>query len=269
MKHNSSGFAHLILVVIAVIVIVGGVGAYVVTKQDSNDSGQSNNISNTPENTPTQSAHAGHNMGVEPAIELQNIGIDTIDNVDITQNAVREFTSNSFKGFYAFGDTLGGGGSRQNPNFEFSSLKSGTRAIAAIDGVIAFIQEQTDSNDYEVFLQPKENSMWTIGYDHLTNITVKKGDTVQAGDVLGEPATQQNGALRFEIQINKDENGQTTHICPTTLLSDSVAATIESHLKTMMQSWETTTGLDLYDIDAQKPAGCLVQTLTPAQAEGR
>lgn len=137
-----------------------------------------------------------------------------------------------------------------------------------VDGIVRFIKQQPDSKDYEVFIQPKEGSVWTIGYDHLTDVSVKKGQTVKAGDALGKPAVQNNGLLRFEIQINKDENGQTTHYCPTTLLAASVKDKWLTELTTMQNSWETKTGLELYDLTAQDPVGCLAKTLTPQQAEG-
>ena len=202
----------------------------------------------------------------EPDIVLQNIGIDSIDNIDINDYAVREFDTQGLKGFYVFGDSLSGG--RQNPTFEFASLKDGTKAVSAIDGVVTFIKEQSETSDFEVFVQPKAGSAWTVGYDHLINVAVTKGQTVNAGDVLGEPAEQNNGLTRFEIQINKDVGSETTHYCPTTLLSSDVKAVVEEKLLEMQKSWESVTGKELYDTDAQDPIGCLKTTMTPAEAEG-
>ncbi len=80
---------------------------------------------------------------------------------------------------------------------------------------------------------------------------------------------QNNGLLRFEIQINKDENGATTHYCPTTLLATGVKEKWLADLTAMQNKWESTTGLELYDLAAQDPVGCTAKTLTPQQAEGR
>lgn len=173
------------------------------------------------------------------------------------------------KGFYVFGEKLGGKtDTRLNPNFEYASLKSGSKVISAIDGIVAFIKEQAESKDSEVFIQPKEGSAWTIGYDHISNVVVKKGAAIKAGDTIGEPAIQNNGLFRFEIQINKDENSSTVHYCPSTLLAASVADKWLADLMAMQDKWESTTGLELYDVSSQTPTGCLKKTMTPSQAEG-
>jgi hypothetical protein len=79
---------------------------------------------------------------------------------------------------------------------------------------------------------------------------------------------QNNGLIRFEVQINKDLGGETTHYCPTTLLDKDVKVEVEEQLLEMQRSWESVTGKELYDTDAQDPIGCLKTTLTPAEAEG-
>ena len=255
MFRNEKGFHILpVLLIIAVLGVVGFAGWQVASKSKDKDAS----------NTSDQLANS---TGSEPDIALQNFGIASLDSVDVTTQATREFTSNKLKGFYIFGDSLSGG--RINPNFEFASLKTGTKLVAAIDGVIGFIKEQPDTKDSEVFLQPKDGSAWTIGYDHVVNVAVKKGDSVKAGAVLGEPAMQNNGLTRFEIQINKDEGGITTHYCPSTLLAASVKDNLLAALGTMQDNWEKTTGLELYDLTAQNPAGCLKTAITPEQAEGR
>lgn len=210
-------------------------------------------------------------------LELSNFGLVAIapydptqsksGNVLISNDALREYDANGLKGFYVFGDRLSG--NRLNPNFEFSSLAEGTKIIAALDGVVGFVKQQGDSGDYEVFLQPSEGSIWTVGYDHLTNVTVKQGDRVKVGDILGEPAKQNNGLRRFELQVNKDTGGVSTHICPSTLVAASVNETMLADLQTMENAWETFSKKDLYRLEDQRPVGCLSQTLTPQQAEGR
>lgn len=260
LHQNEKGFAHLAL--IAGVIIVLGVIGFAVTRVMNNK-----NNTDGKQNNSTQEQTNQNSSETEPDLKLHNFGLASLDDVLITKDALREY-SEGHKGFYVFGDKLPDG-KRQNPNFEMASLKEGTQVVASIDGVVAFIKEQTETSDYEVFLQPKENSIWTIGYDHLINLKVKKGDTVKVGDVLGNPQRENNGALRFEIQINKGQNDQTKHICPTTLLADNVKDKVQTELKTMLDSWETKTGYELYDIDAQKPIGCIKTILTPAEAEGR
>lgn len=256
---NEQGLAHigLILLVVAVVAVVGAVGFRVL--QQRNDKASSNSGG--------QSAQTNRD---EPTLELQNFGLASLDSVLVTNDALREYESRGLKGFYPFGDKLGGkDDTRLNPNFEFSSLKEGTQVISAIDGIVTFIKEQPDSRDFEVFIQPKEGSMWTVGYDHISGVAVKKGEAISAGTVIGNPTRQGNGALRFEIQINKDQSGTTTHICPSTLLATNVKNSALQELTSMQQAWNTVSGKALYDIAAQQPIGCLKTTMTVAEAEGR
>jgi prepilin-type N-terminal cleavage/methylation domain-containing protein len=271
---KNHGFTAIEILVVASIIGMLAIGGYFYLNSLPNDS--PNSADNQPSittNAPTPSEKPQQSELLELAnlglknIAPDNAGANTRSDLDISMNALRDY-NRELKGFYVFGDKLEG--NRQNPNFEFASVREGAKIIAAIDGIIAFIRVQPNSSDAEVFLQPKENSIWTIGYDHITNIAVKQGDRVQVGDIIGEAAVQNNGLRRFEIQVNKDVNGETTHICPTTLLSGSARTSIQNDLMEMQNSWEAISGIhDLYDQDAQNPAGCLFEALTPEQAEGR
>lgn len=258
-KHKRNGHVAVILLAVIAVVVILGLIAYALQKPSSGDVASSQK--------PATSSTAAP---LEPQLELQNIGLDTLDNVLVTSNALREYSTKGLKGFYAFGDKLGGKEDpRINPNFEFSSLKAGTKVISAIDGVVTFIKEQPETNDFEVFVQPKANSAWTIGYDHISNVAVKKDAKIKAGDLIGNPSVQNNGALRFEIQINKDEKNVTTHYCPSSLLSESVKPSILTGLAKMEEQWNQIAGQKLYDISAQSPAGCFKPTITAAEAEGK
>lgn len=270
-KQHSQGFSILIVIaLLAVVAVVGFAGYSVMNKTDGKqDSQQMSNDPNQSNQSNQQKQNSQASRTDDTPIELQNIGLASFDDIDYNPYAVRDFDSQGMKGFYVFGDPLPGG--RTNPNFEFSSVKKDAQVVAVMDGVIVHIQEQNENNmtDYEVFLQTSENSIWMIGYDHLINLAVKKGDRVKAGDFLGNPNVQGNGLARFELQVNK-EMSTAEHICPTTLLASSVKNNVLNNLKTMMNTWEEKTGLELYNPDAHNPVGCKDKTtLTPAEAEGR
>lgn len=259
---------NFIIGLIVLIVVIIGIVLFIVLRGNATDS-------DTPAAT-TNSPQSIQKTATADTLTLKNLGLaklapydkpsSTSGDVAVTNDALREL-SRGLKGFYIFGEPLEG--NRLNPNFEFSSVKEGAKVVAAIDGVVTFIKEQPETGDVEVFLQPKQNSQWTVGYDHLTNVTVKQGDTVTAGQPLGEAAKQNNGSRRFEIQINKDVNGTTTHVCPSTLLDPTIKDALLADLLTMQNAWESLSGKDLYNTDEQSPIGCVSQTLTPAQAEGR
>lgn len=205
----------------------------------------------------------------EPDIVLHNLGISSFSDVDVTTNALREYDSKGLKGFYVFGDRLSG--NRLNPNFEYSSLKPNTQIISAIDGIVAFIKDQNEYGepDHEIIIKPKEDSIWTVAYDHIVNVAVKRGDAVKVGQFLGNPSRQNNRLYRFEIQVNKDDDNQTAHICPAILLDKSIQENQLKELSDMLNSWNTISGKKLYDTSLQNPVGCLTQTLTTSQTEGK
>lgn len=148
---------------------------------------------------------------------------------------------------FLFGQPLPGRSSVQlNPNLEFGGLTSAINVVASIDGIVGFVREQTDSKDFEVFLQPRENSMWTIGYDHVTDVTVKQGDRVTIGQKLGKAAKENNGMYRYELQINKDLNGVTTFHCPVDLLRDDVRASYDSAMTKFITEWNAFYGSKVY-----------------------
>lgn len=152
---------------------------------------------------------------------------------------------------YVFGQPLPGRSTTQlNPNVEFGGLKNPITLVSALDGVVGFVRQQTSSNDYEVFIQPKENSEWTIGYDHVTDVTVKQGDRVTVGQVLGKAAKENNGTYRYEFQINRDVNGVTTFYCPTALLNARSKATYTTKIEQFINDWNTMTGKKSYGIYA-------------------
>jgi hypothetical protein len=259
-KHKQHGFGLLLLAIS--VVLLGAIAFAAVTVLNKTDD------TKTQDSTKASSNSAENNSKKQTDdLVLQNVGFDTFDNILYDTYALSAYKTDGLKGFYFFGDDLPG--ARKNPNFEFSSLKEGTKIIAAIDGTITFIKEQSESSDKEVFLQTNENSQWIIGYDHLVNVTVKKGDKVKAGDVLGEPGVQNNGLRRFEFQVNKKQSGQDdVHVCPTTLMASSLKEGLEKSMTTMMQQWNTLAGFTVYEPALQTPVGCLLETLTPQQAQG-
>ncbi len=166
---------------------------------------------------------------------------------------------------FLFGQPLPGRDHLQlNPNLEFGGLTSAINVVASIDGIVGFVREQTDSKDYEVFLQPKENSIWTIGYDHLTDVTVKQGDRVTVGQLLGKAARENNGMYRYELQINKDVGGVTTFHCPTALLRADVQATQTAAIERFITDWNTFYGSAVY---GTYTSACAKPVLTLAETQ--
>ena len=196
----------------------------------------------------------------EDTIELKNLGTD-LTNLIVDNNVLREYKTAGIKGFYTFGEKLPGK-EVLNPNFEYASLRSSTKVISPIDGVIGFIRPQEDTKDSEVFIQTFEGSIWTISMDHLIKLEVKKGDKVSVGDVIGYPNLQGNGTYRFEIQINRDKDGKTSYFCPTFLLESNAREILGKKISEFEKSWESVSKLDLYSIEKEKYPGCLFESFS-------
>jgi hypothetical protein len=163
---------------------------------------------------------------------------------------------------FLFGQPLPKEPPMPNPNFEFAGLDKPITLISAIDGIVAFIQEQPQTNDSEVFLQTKDKSIWVVGYDHVTDLQVTKGQRIKVGDVIGKAAVQNNGVYRYELQINKEVNGVTTYHCPTDLLADDVKATTVSAIEQMIKDWNSFMGQNVY---SQYTTSCTKPALTTAE----
>jgi murein DD-endopeptidase MepM/ murein hydrolase activator NlpD len=104
--------------------------------------------------------------------------------------------------------------------------------------------------------------VWVIGYDHVTDLQVAKGQKIKVGDVIGKAAVQNNGVYRYEIQINKEVNGVTTYYCPTYLLAPDVQASTVTAMEQMITDWNTFMGQNVY---GQYTTTCTKPYMTTAE----
>lgn len=116
--------------------------------------------------------------------------------------------------FIAFGADLGGG--KINPAWEFRASPAMLPVFACAPGVVRRVrQNPAPQTDFEIAIQPHEGSLYTIYYDHVKNVTVQAGDTVQAGTQLGTLGDWTPTEGRVEIQINVGTTGhEARSVCP-------------------------------------------------------
>lgn len=228
---------------------------------DSNNSNSENTDLSSKDFSSSSSQSSNSEVEkTEDSLELKNLGTD-LSNLIVDNNVLREYKTNGIKGFYTFGEKLPGK-NVLNPNFEFASLRSSTKVISPIDGVVAFIRYQEDSKDSDVFIQTFEGSIWTVSFDHLIKLEVNKGDKISVGEVIGYPNIQGNGTYRFEIQINKDKDGKTSYYCPTFLLESNAREVLGKKITDIEKSWESVSKLELYSIEKEKYPGCLFESFS-------
>ena len=201
---------------------------------------------------------------------LKNLGVEfgpfnsatkTAGDFLFTQDALRDH----LKGFFEFGALVNASGKKILPNLEYGSLVEGTKIIAVADGYVVNVTSQPGSNDYSVHVLVNENSSWEIAYDHITDPQVKRGETLSAGDTIGQVAQQNNGLFRSELQIQQTKNGVVEYACPLTLLDPAVKNEFVAKMKTLQSDWEAFAGRDLYNEASQPIAGCNYETLTDAK----
>ncbi len=160
------------------------------------------------------------------------------------------------KVFYEF-LSLTDAGDKVLPTFEYI-VADDANVYSPIDGKVTYVEYQDDSQDYEVHINPLigDNQM-TAGLDHVLNIQVEVGDTVTAGDVIGNPGTHSwDGYGRVEIEIFGDNYMH----CPFEFFDPSTTDEYQQKVSQLMSDWETFRYDDtIYDQAAMTDyaSGCL------------
>lgn len=97
-----------------------------------------------------------------------------------------------------------------NPNGIGFAAAAGTPVKAAGDGEVALISNELGGQGSIVLIRHRDDLMTT--YSTLTDVTVKKGDKVRAGQVIGKVAPRDRPELQFDVFRG------TTSVDPTTYL---------------------------------------------------
>jgi hypothetical protein len=124
--------------------------------------------------------------------------------------------------FFVFGATLPSG--VQNPTYEIETADQTTRVFAASAGKVVAITNSSNGIDRSVTIVPNDQSVWSIIYDHVSNVRVSVGQTVAAGAELGTVGILNNGRGRTELQVNRFDPAPTTSYCPQTFGTSSFNA---------------------------------------------
>ena len=99
--------------------------------------------------------------------------------------------------FYVFGATLPSG--VQNPTFEVETADQSSLVFASAAGKVVAIEPTTHGDFTISFILSNENYM--LFYDHVSNVRVKMGESVQVGAQLGTVGKLQDGRGRSELMI--------------------------------------------------------------------
>ncbi|GEM_PF-1025146 len=174
------------------------------------------------------------------------------------------FSAAERKVFREFGDSLRTSTGRL-PCFEYRLPKEvSIRAIA--NGVVERAGPHPGGTDAELAMVCTDDPQWEIIYSHLTNVRFAAGDTVRAGDVLGNPGAWNASLGRVAILLKKFTTGLA--YCPISHLRSDLATGMCSNIAQHMRDWESFKGdATLYDEKNQTASGCRVESLPPTYTD--
>jgi len=170
----------------------------------------------------------------------------------------------SEKIFIEFGGDMGDGTRNVHPMFV---LPLGTEIHAVSDGIVSHLTSLGD-DDYDLCVVRYAGDPWCISYEHIKSPTVREGDTVKVGQVLGEAGriNEFTESGKFDLKIWKGGTDIINH-CPYDLLDESVKSGIHARMNTLISEWEDYIGKDVYDEDLWIAPGCAERTLMEFPSE--
>lgn len=256
---NQRKFSQLILVIIAgsILVTTGGVFWHYRQSVEPNNESAPEADNQPSTSTPPQPSSSvpseKTNSADEPPLLLKSIGID-LDYYDSNTGMAGDFLftrqelkfNRLFMGF-AFvipSDMSGSGKDKANPQPTFV-VPLGTPVRALVDGVVASIPTLW-SGDYSIMITTNGTlQKWIYETEHIINPTVKVGDKVTAGQIVGEVSDFDDGAPDGfgTVEIGILKGGQTPeHVCPFAYLDDSIREETFKKMNNLFKSWEDYVG---------------------------
>lgn len=180
----------------------------------------------------------------------------TFGDVPLTSEKLGEFNIPFFDyGFFVPANSVSPDKYNPQPTF---IVPLGTKVRSLIDGEVVLV-EKLYSNDYTVHVQNKKGSPYSFETEHIINVSVKVGDKVKAGDVVGEvsdyDAHNYSGYGLYEIGILIG-GSPPKHICPFAYLDPSVKDDVQNALRSLYKEWNKSVGSEVYDVDMEIP-GCI------------
>ena len=208
----------------------------------------------------------------EPPLKLKSMGIN-IDYYDSSSNKAGDFLftkqnlqfNRLFMGYGFFIPSSSASPDKYNPQPTFI-LPLGTPVRSLVDGVVVNMPILW-SGDYSI--QVTENGKlekWIYETEHIINPTVQIGDTVKAGQIVGEVSNFDKGTPSgfgtVEIGILKGGKAP-QHVCPFAYLDPSIKQEMEKKIIAFYKDWEEYTGNQTLHDEFSNTPGCL--TLEPIE----
>jgi hypothetical protein len=102
-----------------------------------------------------------------------------------------------------------------------------------------------------------------VEVDHVSNVTVSRGETVTAGSPLGNPGAWDPAAGMGRVELMIFREGTTEgSVCPFNVFDTALEMEFREKIAQHMMDWETFKGkAQLYDEAAMFVPGCLFETM--------
>lgn len=118
------------------------------------------------------------------------------------------------------------------PHLSFN-LPEGTEIFSMTDGVVSAVEKNDGESDYEIRITPNNAPSFGVTYDHLNAVRVSEGDTVVAGQKLGESTN-----VKFEVDVYRIRGDIYVARCPIDFFESSLADEMINTLATLISDWE-------------------------------
>jgi len=149
------------------------------------------------------------------------------------------------------------------PTFEYY-LHPDADIYSPADGYVTHFKFQAETGDYEIGItrspELTSNKTGMVAVDHIKDLSVKQGDYVTAGQVLGKPSPWIEGIGRTELMVYRND----TAFCPYAFMPDSLKENYRQIIRALMADWERyKLDTTIYDEAAMTEPGCLGMTGIP------
>lgn len=142
-------------------------------------------------------------------------------------------------------------------------LPLGTKVLSLVTGEVVEVK-QLYSGDMTVMVAKDKNSQYLYETEHIKNPTVKVGDKVTAGQVIGEVSDYDShnnpgfGLIEIGILHATTDGGPPNHICPLNYLDPSIKDKTFASLTKLYTAWNQYLGKEIYKHSTFATPGCVV-----------
>lgn len=176
---------------------------------------------------------------------------------------------NETRVFNEFGlpvDTGSSEGGRKNLAHPEFYNETGTQVTAVSNGKVRDIYEIDGVDDVLIMVTPDDADLWTIGYEHVSNIQVSVGDQLTLGDYIADFSPQNDQvwdtAAKTALMIfydNGERDEPNLTICPFDVIDASAKEQIQIDIQAHIDAWEAARSANTFDQDAWESFGCYTE----------